>query len=34
MSEAEFEAVKAELLDMQADIEQIEADVRDLAVAS
>jgi len=34
MTEAEFQAVKAELLDIQADIEQIEADVRDLAVAS
>jgi excisionase family DNA binding protein len=34
MTDSEFQAVKAELLDLQAEIEQIEADVRDLAVAS
>ena len=33
MSEADFQAVKAELLELQAEIEQIEADVRGLAVA-
>jgi excisionase family DNA binding protein len=34
MSEAEFQAVKVELLELQADIQQIEHDVRDLAAAS
>jgi hypothetical protein len=34
MTDSEFQAVKAELLGMQAEIEQLEADVRELAAAA
>jgi hypothetical protein len=34
MSEADFQAVKAELLGMQAEIEQLEHDVRELSEAA